>query len=38
MGSIPRSGRFLWRRAWKSTPLFFSGEPHGQRILEGYGS
>ena len=38
MGSIPRSGRFFWRRAWQSTPLFFPGEPHRQRILEGYGS
>ena len=25
-----------WRRAWQLTPVFFSGESHGQRILEGY--
>ena len=25
-----------WRRAWQPTPVFFSGESHGQRILEGY--
>ena len=25
-----------WRRAWKPTPVFWSGESHGQRSLEGY--
>ena len=25
-----------WRRAWKPTPVFLSGESHGQRSLEGY--
>ena len=26
-----------WRREWLPTPLFFSGEFHGQRGLVGYG-
>ena len=26
-----------WRRAWQPTPVFLAGEPHGQRILAGYG-
>ena len=26
----------LWRRAWQSTPVFSSGESHGQRSLVGY--
>ena len=25
-----------WRRAWKSTPVFLPGEPHGQRRLAAY--
>ena len=25
-----------WRRKWQPTPLFLSGESHGQRILAGY--
>ena len=25
-----------WRRAWQHTPVFLSGELHGQRSLEGY--
>ena len=25
-----------WRRKWQPTPLFLSGEFHGQRSLEGY--
>ena len=25
-----------WRRAWQPTPVFLSGEPHGQRSLAGY--
>ena len=33
---IPESGRFPWRRAWQSTPVFLPGEPHGQRSLEGH--
>ena len=34
--SIPGWGRFLWRRAWKPTPVFLPGEFHGQRRLAGY--
>ena len=36
-GSIPGSGRFSWRRAWQSTPVFLPGEVPGQRSLAGYG-
>ena len=36
MGSIPGSGKILWRRARHSTPAFFPGESHGQRSLAGY--
>ena len=36
LGSVPRSGRFPWRRAWKPTPIFLPGESHGQRSLAGY--
>ena len=36
LGSIPGSGRSPWRRAWQLTPLFLSGEFHGQRILAIY--
>ena len=25
-----------WRRAWPPTPVFLSGESHGQRSLAGY--
>ena len=25
-----------WRKAWQPSPVFLSGEPHGQRSLEGY--
>jgi len=25
-----------WRRKWQPTPIFLSGEPHGQRSLVGY--
>ena len=35
-GSIPGWGRFPWRRAWQPTPVFLSGECHGQRSLAGY--
>ena len=36
-GSTPGSGRFPWRRAWQSTPVFVPGESHGQRSrLAGY--
>ena len=36
IGLIPGSGRFPWRRAWQPTPVFLSGEFHGQRNLEDY--
>ena len=38
MGLIPGLGRFLGlgRRKWQPTPVFLSGESHGQRSLEGY--
>ena len=26
-----------WRREWQPTPVFLSGESHGQRSLAGYG-
>ena len=29
-------GKIRWRRAWLPTPVFLSGEPHGQRSLVGY--
>ena len=35
-GSIPESGRFLWRRKWLPTPAFLPGKSHGQRSLVGY--
>ena len=35
-GFDPWVGRIPWRRAWLSTPIFFSGESHGQRSLAGY--
>jgi len=34
--SIPGSGRFPWRGAWKPTPVFLPGKSHGQRSLVGY--
>ena len=36
VGSMPRSGRFPWSRAWQPTPVFLPGESYGQRSLEGY--
>ena len=35
-GLIPGLGRFPWRRAWQPTPVFLSGEFHGQRSPVGY--
>ena len=35
-GLIPGSGKIPWRRAWQPTPVFLSGESHGQRSLAGY--
>ena len=32
VGLIPGS----WRRKWQPTPVFLSGEPHGQKSLVGY--
>ena len=29
-------GKIPWRREWQPTPVFLSGEPHGQRGLVGY--
>ena len=37
-GSIPGSGRFSGGGNGKSTPVFLSGKPHGQRSLIGYNS
>ena len=36
----PWAWKIPWRRAWQPTPVFLSGEPHGQRRLGGgaYGS
>ena len=31
--SIPGWGRFPWRRAWQTTPVFLPGESPGQRNL-----
>jgi len=36
VGSVPGSGRYPWRRAWQSTPVFLLGESYGQRSLVGY--
>ena len=36
VGSIPRSGKVPWRRAWQPTWVFLPGESHGQRRLVGY--
>ena len=36
LGLIPGSGRFPWRKKWQSTPVFLSGESHGQRNLMVY--
>ena len=32
----PWVGKMPWRRAWQPTPVFLSGESHGQRSLAGY--
>ena len=32
----PWVGEMPWRRKWQPTPVFSSGESHGQRSLEGY--
>ena len=33
---IPWVGKITWRRQWQPTPVFLSGESHGQRSLAGY--
>ena len=35
-GLIPGLVRSPWRRAWQPSPVFLSGESHGQRTLVGY--
>ena len=35
-GSIPRLGRFPWRRKWQPTPVLLPGKSHGLRSLVGY--
>ena len=32
----PWIGKIPWRRKWLSTPVFLTGESHGQRSLAGY--
>ena len=32
----PWVGKIPWRREWQSTPVFLSGESHGQRSLVDY--
>ena len=36
VGSVPGLGRFPWRRALQSNPVFLPGESHGQRSLVSY--
>ena len=35
-GFDPWVGMIPWRREWQPTPVFLSGESHGQRSLMGY--
>ena len=35
-GEDPRVGKIPRRREWQLTPVFLSGESHGQRSLAGY--
>ena len=37
-GFDPSVGKTPWRRAWQPTPIFLSGELHGQGSLVGYSS
>ena len=37
-GFDPWVGKIPWRRAWQPTPVFLSGEFHGQRLLAGSSS
>ena len=34
-GFHPWVGKISWNRAWQPTPVFLSGEFHGQRSLTG---
>ena len=36
LGRNPWVGTIPWRSEWLSTPVFFPGESHGQRILADY--
>ena len=36
-GFDPWVGEIPWRRKWQPSPVFWPGEPHGQRSLVGYG-
>ena len=36
MGSIPGSGRSLWRGPWQHIPVFLLGQSQGQRSVAGY--
>ena len=36
LGLIPGVRKIPWRTAWKPTPVFLSGESHGQRSLVGF--
>ena len=33
-GSIPVSGRFLWRRKWQPTPVFLPGDPMDRGVWQ----
>ena len=35
-GFDPRVKKIPWRREWQPTPVFLTGEFHGQRSLAGY--
>ena len=35
VGSIPGSGRLLWRRKWQPTAVFLPGESQGRGSLAG---
>ena len=37
-GFYPCVRKIPWRREWLPTPVFVSGEIHGQKILAGYTS
>ena len=37
-GFNPWVGKSPWRRKWQSTPVFLTGESHGERSLESTGS